>query len=101
MLAAVALLFYSPSAVRANQEKGMLLSGILYRVHAGFLEIKSDGKHVAVIMVDSATVYWNGKTEKAASKNDLSAGDELIIEVVDKNNLMVAKKVRFLHRGGS
>ncbi len=88
-------------AARPAQGKGLLLSGVLYRVHAGFLEIKSDEKHIAVVKVDSATVYWNGKTDKAANKKDLNAGDELIIEMAEKNQAMVARKVRFLHREGS
>ena len=97
--AVVALLLYGGATMaRTPQGKGMLVSGILYKVHAGFLEIKSDEKHIAVVKVDSATVYWNGKTDKAASKKDLSAGDELIIEMAEQSQAMVAKKVRFLHR---
>ena len=101
MAAAIALMLFGAGTLRAPQRKERLLSGILYRAHAGFLEIKSDEKHIAVVKVDSATVYWNGKTDKAASKKDLSAGDELIVEMVDKNDAMVATKVRFLHRDGS
>ena len=102
MAAVVALLLGSvANSARTPQAKGMLVSGILYKVHAGFLEIKSDEKHIAVVKTDSETVYWNGKTYKAASKKDLSVGDELIIEIAEKSQTMVAKKVRFLHREGS
>jgi len=95
---AAMILCAGASATRTPQQKGMLLSGNLYRVHAGFLEIKSDEKHIAVVKVDSSTIYWNGKTDKAASKKDLAAGDELIIEVIEKDQAMVAKKVRFMRR---
>ena len=100
MIAALLLCSVANSA-RSAQGRGTLLSGILYKVHAGFLEIKSDEKHIAAVKVDAATVYWDGKTDKAASKKDLSAGDELIIEMIERNQAMVAKKVRFLHREGS
>jgi len=93
------LLWCSAGAARAAQGKAALLSGNLYKVHAGFLEMRSDDKHIAVVKVDSATVYWDGKTDKAASKKDLSGGDELIIEMVEKDGALVAHKVRFLHRG--
>jgi hypothetical protein len=79
------------------QTKGMLVSGNLYRVHGAFLELKNGEKDIALVPVNAATIYWDGKTEKAASKKDLSVGDEIIAEMIDKDGAMVAKKVRFLH----
>jgi hypothetical protein len=100
MAALVVLLFCgNSSGTRAAQRTATLLSGTLYRVHAGFLEIKSGEKQIDVVKVDSATVYWDGKTDKAASKKDLSGGDELMVEIVKQNGVMVARKVRFMHRG--
>jgi len=98
-VAALIALLLCRSAARAAQEKATLLSGTLYKVHAGFLEMREDEKHIAVVKVDSATVYWDGKADKAASKKDLSGGDELMVELVEKQGALVARKVRFLHRG--
>jgi hypothetical protein len=93
------LLCCNASEARAPQGKATLLSGTLYKVHAGFLEIKSGEKQIDVVKVDSTTVYWDGKTDKAASKKDLGGGDELMVEIVRKNGVTMARKVRFMHRG--
>jgi len=84
--------------VNSAQTKGMLVSGNLYRVHGAFLELKNGEKDIVLVPVNTATIYWDGKTEKAASKKDLSVGDEIIAELSEKDGAMVAKKVRFLHR---
>jgi SRSO17 transposase len=97
-VAALIALLLCRSAARAAQEKSTLLSGTLYKVHAGFLEMREDEKHIAVVKVDSATVYWDGKKDRAGSRKDLSGGDELMVEVVEKGGALVARKVRFLHR---
>ncbi|HXA00072.1 MAG TPA: hypothetical protein VN025_20100 [Candidatus Dormibacteraeota bacterium] len=96
---AISMFFCRAGAAHEGQAKATLVSGILYRVHTGFLEVKSDEKHVSVVKVDSETVYWNGKTDKVATKKDLSLGDELIAEMIEKNGALVAQKVRFLNRG--
>ena len=80
------------------QTKGMLVYGNLYRIHAGFLELKADENHISAVKVDATTVYWDGKADKAATKGDLKSGDEIIAEMAVKEGVMVAKKVRFLHR---
>ena len=85
-------------AALAAQAKTALVTGSLYRVHAGFLEVKSGEKNISVVKVDSATIYWNGKADKAASARDMVLGDELAIQIVEKKGLPVAEKVRFLHR---
>jgi hypothetical protein len=92
-----ALMFAFLEAGRA-QTKGMLVYGNLYRIHAGFLELKADENHISAVKVDAATVYWDGKADKAAAKGDLKNGDEIIAEMAVKEGVMVAKKVRFLHR---
>jgi len=92
------LLSFGSSIVRGAQTKGSLITGSLYRIHSGFLEVKTGEISVSVVKVDSGTVYWNGKTDKAASAKDLIPGDELAIETVEKKGLPVAQKVRFLHR---
>ena len=81
------------------QAKGILIYGNLYRVHATFLELKTGEKQVAVVKVDAATIYWDGRADKATAKKDLSLGDEIIAEMTEKDGAIVAKKVRFLHRG--
>jgi hypothetical protein len=99
---AVAALFALLLAVgnaTSAQTKGMLISGNLYRVHGAFLELKNGEKDIGLVPVNAATIYWDGKTDKAASKKDLSVGDEIIAEMIEKDGAMVAKKVRFLHRG--
>jgi len=83
----------------SGQTKGKLAYGNLYRVHSGFLELKTGEKDILVVKVDIATIYWDGKAERAATKQDLSMGDEIIAEFSEKDGAMVAKKVRFLHRG--
>jgi hypothetical protein len=83
----------------AAQAKGMLVYGTLYRMQAGFLELKTGEKQFAVMKVDAATIYWDGKTDKAAAKKDLSLGGEIIAEMTEKDGAIVTKKVRFLHRG--
>ena len=99
VVAVFALLFsFDGETMRGAQTKGSLLTGSLYRIHTGFLEVRTVEKRVSVIKVDSETVYWNGKTDKAASAKDLVPGDELVIEVAEKKGLPVAQKVRFLHR---
>jgi hypothetical protein len=98
-VAAVLAIFLSfGGIVWGAQTKESLVTGSLYRIHAGFLEVKTGEKNISVVKVDSGTVYWNGKTDKAASAKDLTLGDELAIEVVEKKGLPVAQKVRFLHR---
>ena len=94
-----AFLLMMISSVAIGQTRVSLVSGRLHRIYPGFLEVSTDGKNVTVVKVDSATVYWNGKTDKAGSAKNLAAGDELIIEVIQKNGLSVAQKVRFLHPG--
>jgi hypothetical protein len=91
-------LSFGSGIVWGAQRKESLVTGSLHRIHAGFLEVKTGEKDIAVVKVDSGTVYWNGKTDKAASAKDLTTGDELAIEVVEKKGLPVAQKVRFLHR---
>ncbi|GEM_PF-4630899 len=81
-----------------SQTKSALVYGNLYRVHAGFLELKG-GKNITVVKIDAATIYWDGKADKAAAKKDLVAGDEIIAEMAEKDGVVVAKKIRFLHRG--
>jgi hypothetical protein len=81
------------------QTKGMLVSGNLYRVHYAFLELKNGEKDIVLVPVNAATIYWDGKADKAATKKDLNVGDEIIAELSEKDGAMVAKKVRFLHRG--
>ncbi len=49
--------------------------------------------------VDATTIYWDGKTDKAAAEKDFRPGDEIIAEMTEKDGAIVAKKVRFLHRG--
>ena len=83
--------------ISSSQTKPALVSGILYRIHPGFLEVRADAKNVIVVKVDSATVYWNGRTDKAASAKGMAEVDELIIEVIEKKGLPLAQKVRFLH----
>jgi len=95
----LALLAIGPCFATAAQTKGALVYGNLYRVHAGFLELSTAEKHVAVVKVDAATIYWDGKADKAALKKDMSLGDEIVAEMAEKDGTLVAKKVRFLHRG--
>ncbi|MBS1839618.1 MAG: hypothetical protein JSS69_14675 [Acidobacteria bacterium] len=80
------------------QAKVKLVYGNLHRVHAGFLELKAGEKQIVLVKVDVSTIYWNGKTDKAAAKKDLIPGDEIIAEMAEKEGAMTAKKIRFLHR---
>jgi hypothetical protein len=80
------------------QTKGKLVSGNLYRVHGAFLELKNGEKDIVLVPVDAATIYWDGKGDKAATKKDLTVGDEIVAELLEKDGAMVAKRVRFLHR---
>jgi len=79
------------------QSRPMLVSGSLYRIHAGFLELQSSDKKISVVKVDSETIYWNGKTDKVAGAKELRLGDEVVAEVVEKKGALAAQKVRFLH----
>lgn len=81
-----------------SAEKGKFGHRISLSNSSGIFGSEDRGKSIAVVKVDSGTVYWNGKTDKAASRKDLTTGDELATEVVEKKGLPVAQKVRFLHR---
>jgi hypothetical protein len=76
--------------------KSKMITGIVYRIHPGFLEVQNDPKNIAVVKVNAATIYWNGKTDKKASAKDLAAGQEVVIEATEKDGLATAQKVRFL-----
>lgn len=92
---AVAIVFCAGADAQA---KGTLIYGNLYRVHATFLELKTGEKQIAAVKVDAATIYWDGKADKAAARKALILGDEIIAEMAEKDGAIVAKKVRFLHR---
>jgi len=97
----LAALGQNEMALRA-QTKAALVSGILYRVHPGFLEVQTAGaKNILAVKVNAATIYWNGKTDKKAAANELQRGDELMIETADKDGMPLAQKVRFFHSGTS
>lgn len=97
-VAALFILLLPIGNTTSAQTKGMLVSGNLYRVHGAFLELKNGEKDIVLVPVNAATIYWDGKTDKSASKKDLSVGDEIIAELSEKDGAVVAKKVRFLHR---
>ena len=97
-VAALFVLLLPTEKATSAQTKGMLVSGNLYRVHGAFLELKNGEKDIVLVPVNAATIYWDGKTDRAASKKDLTVGDEIVAELLEKDGAMVAKKVRFLHR---
>jgi len=106
MKAAVALSVFCSATVLLlasadAQAKTTLINGTVYRVHAGFLEVQRDTKNISLVKVNAATVYWNGRTDKKATPKDLRLGDGVIIEVVEKDGVPVAQKVRFAHAGDS
>lgn len=76
--------------------KSKMISGVLYRIHPGFLEVQSGTRDVSAVRVNAATIYWNGKTDKKASAKELAAGQEVVIEATEKDGLATAQKVRFL-----
>jgi hypothetical protein len=84
-----------------GQGKATLITGALYRVHPGFLEVQSGEKTISVVKVNAATIYWNGRTDKKATAKELRQGDGLIIEAAEKDGVPVAQKVRFAHAGDS
>lgn len=86
------------------QTKPALVSGILYRIHSGFLEVQTDLKNpksISMVKVNATTAYWNGRTDKRATFKDLQQGDEIMIETITQEGIPVAQKVRFLHPGTS
>lgn len=83
-------------AIAQKSEEPKLISGRVYRVHSGFLEVQSDPKNIAIVKVNAATIYWNGKTDKKASAKELRAGDEVVIDAAGKDGLTIALKVRFM-----
>jgi len=106
MKAAVALsVFYAATVLLMAsvnaQAKTTLINGTLYRVHAGFLEVQAGAKNISLVKVNTATVYWNGRTDKKAAAKDLQLGDEVIIEAVEKDGVPLAQKVRFARPGPS
>ena len=93
----------NPYELQAQTKPG-LVSGILYRIHSGFLEVQTDlqnPKSIAMVKVNAATAYWNGRTDKRATFKNLQQGDEVMIETVTQEGIPVAQKVRFLHPGTS
>ncbi len=97
MLIALFIAWSSFAAMHAGaQAKSKMITGHIYRIHTGFLEVQSDPKNVAIVKVNAATVYWNGKTDKKASMKELQAGEEVIVEATEKDGLATAQKVRFM-----
>lgn len=88
----VALLF--PLLLGA-QNDAALLTGILQKVHPGFLEV-SNGKDIVAIKTDAATKYLDARTDKPSTRGNLSVGSEVTIEYVKKDGFSVARKIRFL-----
>jgi hypothetical protein len=82
--------------IAGAQAKAKMINGIVYRIHSGFLEVQSGPKEIAMVKVNAATVYWNGKTDKKASATDLQMGTEVVIEATEKDGWATAQKVRFM-----
>ncbi|HLK06274.1 MAG TPA: hypothetical protein VKT53_17695 [Candidatus Acidoferrum sp.] len=97
MVIALCIAWSSFAAMQAAaQAKPKMITGRVYRIHAGFLEVQSDPKNVTIVKVNAATAYWNGKADKKASMKELQAGEEVIIEATEKDGLATAQKVRFM-----
>ena len=80
-----------------QQAKPTMISGRLYRLHAGFLEVQSDPKNIRIVKVNGETIYWNGKSDKKAAAKELAVGDEVMIEATETDGTATARKVRFIH----
>lgn len=75
-----------------------MMSGRVYRIHAGFLEVQSDAKNIRIVKVNEETIYWNGKSDKKTAAKELAVGDEVMIEATEKDGTATARKVRFIHQ---